>query len=134
MEEIKRELGPLVIAGDEQHGDPSAHKIHKWSNQFIEDFPWDVVLVEKIPAMNEKISLHLKSLLYNCHKILEDGLGPFPPSSGIRLGYLGNLKSKMRIRSMNKLQNALNDTSEMNHNKQCSPQIILSLSQDLAGR
>jgi hypothetical protein len=114
MEEIKREFRPLVIAGDEQHGDPRNHKIHKWPNQFIEDFSWDVVLVKKISAMNEKISLHLKRVLYNSHKILEDGLSPILPSSGVRLGQLGNLKSKMCIGSMNELQNFLTDNSKMN--------------------
>jgi hypothetical protein len=64
--------------------------------------------------VNEKIGLHLNGLLHNRYEILKDGVSPILPSTGIRLDYLCDLKSKMRIRRMNKFQNTLTDNSRMN--------------------
>lgn len=102
-----------MIAGDEQYGNPRIHKVHERSSKVIEDLSRDVVLVKEVSAMDEKICLHLDSGLYNRLKILKDGVSPVLSSSGVRLGYLCNLKSKMCVRRMNKLQNALTDNSRM---------------------
>ena len=106
MKEIKGELRPLVIAGNEQHGNTRSDKIREGPNKRIKKFSRDVVLVKEVSAMNEKIGLHLNGVLRNSDKILIDGLSPILPSPGIGLGYLCDFKSKMRIGRMNKLQSA----------------------------
>jgi hypothetical protein len=52
MEEIKGELGPLMIAGDDQDAGPRLGQFKNRPDQFVKDLSRKVVLVEEIPAVD----------------------------------------------------------------------------------
>lgn len=60
-----------------------------------------------ISTVKKEIRFNVDCVLYDGQKIFEDGIGSFQTSLGVTLGYLGNLKPKMGIGSMNEIQGDL---------------------------
>ena len=93
-----------MVSWDDQDVHLGADEMHKGSNEFIKGIPWDIISIEEVSAVNKKVSLDLEGVFHNSFKILKNRIRPLLSPLGIRLGYLRDLKSKMSICGMDKLQ------------------------------
>ena len=93
-----------MVSWDDQYGNPSFRKTQQGFDQFVKHVSLDMVLIEKVPAVDIEVGLDFQRMLDCSQETAEDGFGSSLTPLWIRLGCLCYFKSKMGVRRMNKSQ------------------------------
>lgn len=93
-----------MVAGNEDDPDACLGKAEDRPDQQVEQIPWNVVLVEEISAVDEKLSPDLQGVLSDQLKVPENRIRPVHSTSGVALSCPRDLESEMGVCSVDEPQ------------------------------
>ena len=104
MKEVKRKFGAFMIPRQNQNPGPRPGQIKQGLHQIIQDFPGNIILVKKIPAVQEQIGFNFPGMFEDGQKIFVKVIRPPFPPQGVGLLDPGDVEAEMGICRVNEFQ------------------------------
>ena len=104
MKQIEGELRSFVVTWNDHHGHSGFGKRRDGRNQLLQLFLGNVVLVEKVAAVNEQVGFDGQSMFQDFQEVFKHGLRPSLATCVVRRSSPDDLEAEMRIGGVNEFQ------------------------------